>query len=73
MFLNQPHQKLKNGTPPTAKCNANPTFTPVAAGGNGASVQFWYVGYDANLASVIVGFQGTDADKMYVIGNQTNS
>ncbi|XP_006458628.1 hypothetical protein AGABI2DRAFT_217368, partial [Agaricus bisporus var. bisporus H97] len=50
-----------------AKCNANPTFTPVAAGGNGASVQFWYVGYDANLASVIVGFQGTDADKILPI------
>jgi len=30
-----------------ANCNANPTFHPVASGGDGAIVQYWYVGYDS--------------------------
>ncbi|KAJ3571300.1 hypothetical protein NP233_g3843 [Leucocoprinus birnbaumii] len=49
-----------------AKCSSNPQFTPVAAGGDGGAVQFWYVGYDPTLDTVIVSFQGTDAEKMYV-------
>ncbi|KAG7094312.1 hypothetical protein E1B28_007914 [Marasmius oreades] len=43
-----------------ANCQANPTFKPVASGGDGNSVQFWYVGYDPTLKTVIVGHQGTD-------------
>ncbi|KAF9269342.1 lipase [Marasmius fiardii PR-910] len=43
-----------------ANCQANPTFKPVASGGNGGSVQFWYVGYDPTLKTVIVGHQGTN-------------
>ena len=30
-------------------CQANPNFHPVAAGGDGAVVQYWYVGYDMDL------------------------
>ncbi|KAH9848457.1 lipase [Lenzites betulinus] len=43
-----------------ANCNANPGFVPVASGGNGLSIQFWYVGYDPTLGEVIVGHQGTN-------------
>ena len=31
----------------SANCNANPTFHPVASGGDGTVVQYWYVGYDS--------------------------
>ncbi|PPQ79130.1 hypothetical protein CVT26_004098 [Gymnopilus dilepis] len=34
-------------------CDANPTFEPVASGGDGIDVQFWYVGIDPTLQSVI--------------------
>ncbi|KAJ7577990.1 Alpha/Beta hydrolase protein [Mycena floridula] len=50
-----------------ANCNANPTFKPIASGGNGASVQFWYVGFDPTLNTIIVGHQGTDASKILPI------
>jgi len=33
----------------TGKCNGNPGFKPIASGGNGGSVQYWFVGYDAAL------------------------
>ena len=33
----------------SANCNANPTFHPVASGGDGAIVQYWYVGYDSTI------------------------
>lgn len=49
-----------------ANCNANPSFIPIASGGNGASVQYWYVGWDPQLRTLIVGHQGTDASKMQV-------
>ncbi|KIJ21087.1 hypothetical protein PAXINDRAFT_165880 [Paxillus involutus ATCC 200175] len=45
-------------------CDANPSFRPVASGGDGADVQFWYVGYDAALDTVIAAHQGTDAAKI---------
>ncbi|KAH9933634.1 alpha/beta-hydrolase [Epithele typhae] len=41
-------------------CDANPDFKPVASGGNGKSVQRWYVGYDPHSKEVIVSHQGTD-------------
>ncbi|PBK99891.1 alpha/beta-hydrolase [Armillaria gallica] len=56
------------GTP----CEANPDFKPVASGGNGDSVQFWYVGYDPNLDAVIVGHQGTDTTKLLPILTDLN-
>ncbi|KAK7038707.1 hypothetical protein VNI00_010591 [Paramarasmius palmivorus] len=47
-----------------ANCQANPTFKPIASGGDGGSIQFWYVGYDPALKTVIVGHQGTDFSKI---------
>ncbi|KAM5544645.1 hypothetical protein V8D89_001543 [Ganoderma adspersum] len=41
-------------------CRANPNFKPLASGGDGIFVQFWYVGYDPDLDEVIVAHQGTD-------------
>ncbi|KAF5375316.1 hypothetical protein D9757_009673 [Collybiopsis confluens] len=43
-----------------ANCEANPGFIPVASGGDGDGTQFWYVGYDPTLNTVIVAHQGTD-------------
>ncbi|SJL13761.1 uncharacterized protein ARMOST_17209 [Armillaria ostoyae] len=51
------------GTP----CQANPGFKPVASGGDGDDVQFWYVGYDPSLNTIIVGHQGTDTTKILPI------
>ncbi|KAF5316579.1 hypothetical protein D9619_006735 [Psilocybe cf. subviscida] len=45
-------------------CNKNSVFKPIASGGDGVVTQFWYVGYDSTLKSVIVAFQGTDASKI---------
>lgn len=45
-------------------CDANPSFQPVASGGDGNDVQFWYVGFDPTLKTVIVGHQGTDPKKL---------
>ncbi|KAJ7089828.1 lipase [Mycena belliarum] len=45
-------------------CNANPTFHPIASGGDGNGVQFWYVGVDTALGTVIVAHQGTDTSKI---------
>ncbi|PIL24780.1 hypothetical protein GSI_12666 [Ganoderma sinense ZZ0214-1] len=39
-----------------ANCQANPSFHPVASGGDGVVVQFWY---DPNLKTVVVSIQGT--------------
>ncbi|KII86173.1 hypothetical protein PLICRDRAFT_43756 [Plicaturopsis crispa FD-325 SS-3] len=47
-----------------ANCDANPGFEPVASGGDGTVVQYWYVGYDPSLATVIVSHQGTDFSKI---------
>jgi len=47
-----------------ANCNANPGFEPIASGGDGGSVQFWYVGYDPALKTIIVAHQGTDTSKL---------
>lgn len=45
-------------------CDANPGFKPVASGGNGDSVQYWFVGYDPTLDTVIVSHQGTDPSEI---------
>lgn len=41
-----PNEKI---TSSIVNCDANPTFQPVAAGGDGVSVQFWFVGIDPTL------------------------
>ncbi|KAG2068439.1 alpha/beta-hydrolase [Suillus decipiens] len=46
-------------------CNANPDFKPVASGGNGDTIQYWFVGYDPNLDTVIVSHQGTDPSEIW--------
>ncbi|KAG2143797.1 Alpha/Beta hydrolase protein [Suillus bovinus] len=45
-------------------CDANPKFKPVASGGNGDSVQYWFVGYDPTLNTVIVSHQGTNPSEI---------
>jgi hypothetical protein len=47
-----------------ANCDANPQFQPIASAGDGTDVQFWYVGFDSTLETVIVGHQGTDPSKI---------
>ncbi|KAK0214945.1 Alpha/Beta hydrolase protein, partial [Armillaria fumosa] len=41
-------------------CAGNSDFIPIASGGDGNDVQFWYVGYSPSLSTVIVAHQGTD-------------
>ncbi|KAJ3494733.1 hypothetical protein NLJ89_g10743 [Agrocybe chaxingu] len=55
-----------------ANCNANPDFIPIASGGDGASVQFWYVGYSPSLGTIIVAHQGTDFSKIQAIATDVN-
>ncbi|KAF9456174.1 Alpha/Beta hydrolase protein [Collybia nuda] len=45
-------------------CEATPSFKPVASGGDGSITQFWYVGYDPTLETIIVSHQGTDIAKI---------
>jgi len=47
-----------------ANCNANPSFQPIASGGDGVVVQFWFVGYDPTHQAIIVSHQGTDPAKI---------
>ncbi|KAK0501697.1 Alpha/Beta hydrolase protein [Armillaria luteobubalina] len=43
-----------------SNCAGNSDFIPIASGGDGNDVQFWYVGYSPSLSTVIVAHQGTD-------------
>ncbi|EJF64379.1 alpha/beta-hydrolase [Dichomitus squalens LYAD-421 SS1] len=45
-------------------CQANPSFIPIASGGDGVVTQFWFVGYDPTLNEIIVSHQGTDVSKI---------
>ncbi|KAK0213387.1 alpha/beta-hydrolase [Desarmillaria ectypa] len=53
-------------------CEANAAFEPVASGGNGDSVQYWYVGYDPDLETIIVAHQGTDTSKLLPVITDVN-
>ncbi|SJL18753.1 uncharacterized protein ARMOST_22353 [Armillaria ostoyae] len=55
-----------------SNCEANSAFEPVASGGNGDSVQYWYVGYDPDLETVIVAHQGTDTSKLLPVITDVN-
>ncbi|KAJ7886069.1 alpha/beta-hydrolase [Mycena leptocephala] len=46
---------------------ANPGFHPIASGGDGAAVQFWFVGVDTTLGTVIVSHQGTDSGQILAL------
>ncbi|KAI5123183.1 hypothetical protein M0805_003950 [Coniferiporia weirii] len=45
-------------------CDANAGFIPTASGGDGTDTQFWYVGFDPALNSVIAAHQGTDPSSL---------
>ncbi|GLB44369.1 putative alpha beta-hydrolase [Lyophyllum shimeji] len=45
-------------------CDANPGFVPQASGGDGSSIQYWFVGYAPAQNTVVVSHQGTDTSKM---------
>jgi hypothetical protein len=47
-----------------ANCQANPGFVPIATGGDGSSVQYWFVGYNPSSQEVIVSHQGTDPSQL---------
>ncbi|KAI0332705.1 lipase [Cubamyces sp. BRFM 1775] len=47
-----------------ANCAATPQFKPVAVGGDGDKVQYWFVGYDPTLNTVVVSHQGTDPNEI---------
>ncbi|KAJ7777400.1 Alpha/Beta hydrolase protein [Mycena metata] len=50
-----------------ANCEANPGFQPVASGGDGDATQFWFVGADTKLGTVIVSHQGTDPSQILAL------
>ncbi|TEB21978.1 lipase [Coprinellus micaceus] len=54
------------------KCTSNSGFAPIASGGDGAVTQYWYVGWDVALKTIIVGFQGTDPSKITPIVTDLN-
>ena len=47
-----------------ANCDANSDFQPFASGGDGSSVQFWYVGFSPSQNTIIVAHQGTDPSQI---------
>jgi len=47
-----------------ANCDANPDFIPVASGGDGGETQFWFVGFDPALNTIIVSHQGTETSNL---------
>ncbi|KAF9466206.1 lipase class 3 family protein [Collybia nuda] len=56
-----------------ANCNANAGFIPVASGGDGSSVQFWYVGFSPAQSTVIVSHQGTDTGEIQALLTDANA
>ncbi|PPQ83026.1 hypothetical protein CVT24_011178 [Panaeolus cyanescens] len=60
--------KVKTWTCGT-NCDKNPGFKVIANGGDGGQTQYWFVGYDPTLKSIIVGHQGTDGDKILSVLN----
>ncbi|KAI0322823.1 lipase [Amylostereum chailletii] len=55
-----------------SNCDANSGFQPFASGGNGDDIQFWYVGFDPSLKTVIVGRQGTDTQSIEAVLTDVN-
>ncbi|KAJ6474669.1 lipase [Mycena vitilis] len=51
---------------------ANANFHPIASGGDGNAAQFWYVGVDTTLGTVIVSHQGTDPSEILSIVTDSN-
>ncbi|TFY81186.1 hypothetical protein EWM64_g2822 [Hericium alpestre] len=55
-----------------AKCQGNAGFQPIASGGNGGNEQFWYVGFDPALDTVIVAHQGTNTSNILALLTDTD-
>ncbi|KAF9011341.1 lipase class 3 family protein [Cyathus striatus] len=55
-----------------ANCAANADFIPVASGGDGGSVQFWYVGFSPSQQTVIVAHQGTNTSQIEAIATDAD-
>jgi hypothetical protein len=53
-------------------CSKLPGFKPIASGGDGAVVQYWYVGYYPAMSSVVVVYQGTDPFKLVPLLTDAN-
>ncbi|THV02163.1 alpha/beta-hydrolase [Dendrothele bispora CBS 962.96] len=53
-------------------CRANPDFIPIASGGDGASVQLWFVGYSPSQDTVVVSHQGTDPTEIESVLTDSN-
>ncbi|PIL24851.1 hypothetical protein GSI_12737 [Ganoderma sinense ZZ0214-1] len=47
-------------------CEANPTFKPIATGGDGDDTQFWFVSYDPFLDTIIVAHQANNFSDLWV-------
>ncbi|KAJ7132299.1 lipase [Mycena epipterygia] len=48
-------------------CEVNADFKPVASGGDGTSVQYWFVGYSPSLRTVVVSHEGTNTSSILPI------
>ncbi|KAH0836869.1 Alpha/Beta hydrolase protein [Lanmaoa asiatica] len=48
-------------------CANNTGFEPVASGGDSNGIQYWYVGYDPSLDTVIVAHQGTNTTQILAL------
>ncbi|PVF97006.1 alpha/beta-hydrolase [Serendipita vermifera] len=47
-----------------SKCAQLSGFKPVASGGDGTIVQYWFVGYYPTLSTIVVAYQGTDPSRI---------
>ncbi|KAK7461011.1 hypothetical protein VKT23_008938 [Stygiomarasmius scandens] len=52
-------------------CQSNADFIPVASGGDGGSVQFWYVGFSPSQNTVVVGHQGTNVSEIQSVATDS--
>jgi len=54
-------------------CAGNVGFKPVAGGGDGGAIQYWYVGYDPKIHTVIVAHQGTNTSHLKALLTDANT
>ncbi|KAH8822749.1 Alpha/Beta hydrolase protein [Flagelloscypha sp. PMI_526] len=64
-------QNLKNWTCGPA-CDANPTFEPTVAGGNGGTVQFFVAGFWPDRKQIVLSYQGTDLGEIQAVLTDLN-
>ncbi|KIM31208.1 hypothetical protein M408DRAFT_15075 [Serendipita vermifera MAFF 305830] len=56
----------------SAVCKQLSGFKPVASGGDGGVVQYWFVGYYPATSSIVVVYQGTDPNKIVPLLTDAN-